>query len=156
MTEKESIQCDAACPISEFHFSVEIFGVGKICCMEVSGLDSGYEKFEYHSGDMPDFARVRMPGLRKSGDVTLKRVMFKDNKSIRNWIDQVRMNVIRRTRVTVALLDDNGAPVQSWEISNAWPKKYSEWEQFRPEDDSVFMETIVLAHEGVIPITASS
>ncbi len=67
-------------PVPEFHFSVEISDVGTISCKEVSGLDIEFDVIEYHSGDMKGFTKIKMPGLRKSGDVTLKKAIFKDDK----------------------------------------------------------------------------
>lgn len=48
------------------------------------------------------------------------------------------------------LLDEAGSPVQSWKLTNAWPKKYTV-EGFKADGNGVSMETIVLAHEGVTP-----
>lgn len=137
-------------PVPEFHFSVEISNVGKISCKEVSGLDVEFDVIEYRSGDMPGFTKVKMPGLRKSGDVTLKKAMFKDNKTLWDWINQVKMNVIQRESVTVSLPNEGRSPVQNWKLTNAWPKKYTV-EGFKADDNGVSMETIVLAHEGVTP-----
>ena len=50
----------------------------------------------------------------------------------------------------MALLDESGSPVQSWKLTNAWPKKYTV-EGFKADGNSVSMETIVIAHEGVTP-----
>lgn len=150
MAEDGSAQSAATWPVPEFHFSVEIADVGKISCKEVSGLDMEFDVIEYRSGDMPGFTKVKMPGLKKSGDVTLKKAMFKGDAKLWNWINQVKMNVIKRASVTVALLDENGNPVQKWNLTNAWPKKYTV-EGFKADGNSVSMETIVIAHEGVTP-----
>ncbi len=45
----------------------------------------------------------------------------------------------------------SGNPVQSWQVVNAWPKKM-QVEGFKAEGNSVAMETMTLAHEGVKPI----
>lgn len=73
MAETGAEQSKETWPVPEFHFSVEISNVGKISCKEVSGLDVEFDVIEYRSGDMPGFTKVKMPGMRKSGDVTLKR-----------------------------------------------------------------------------------
>ena len=120
MAEDGSAQSAATWPVPEFHFSVEISDVGKISCKEVSGLDMEFDVIEYRSGDMQGFTKVKMPGLKKSGDVTLKNAMFKDDKKLWDWINTVKMNTIKRASVTVALLDESGSPVQSWKLTNAW------------------------------------
>lgn len=137
-------------PVPEFHFSVEISNVGKISCKEVSGLDVESNVIEYRSGNMAGLTKIKMPGLRKSGDVTLKKVMSKDGKKLWDWFNQVKMNTIQRESVTIALLDESGSPVQSWKLANAWPKKYTV-EGFKADGNGVSVETIVLAHEGVAP-----
>ena len=76
--------------------------------------------------------------------------MFKDNKTLWNWISQVKMNVIQRESVTVTLLGECRSPMLSWKLTNAWPKKYTV-EGFEADGNGAFIETIVLAHEGVTP-----
>ena len=65
-------------------------------------------------------------------------------------LDQPGEDEHHRGTVTVALLDEAGSPVQSWKLTNAWPKKYTV-EGFKADGNGVSMETIVLAHEGVTP-----
>lgn len=108
MAETGAEQSKETWPVLEFHFSVEISNVGKISCKEVSGLDVEFDVIEY-----------------RSGDVTLKKAMFKDDKKLWDWINTVKMNIIQRESVTIALLDEAGSPVQSWKLTNAWPKKYT-------------------------------
>ena len=148
--ENGAAQSAQAWPVPEFHFSVEISNVGKISCKEVSGLDVESNVIEYRSGNMAGLTKIKMPGLRKSGDVTLKKVMSKDGKKLWDWFNQVKMNTIQRESVTIALLDESGSPVQSWKLTNAWPKKYTV-EGFKADGNGVSVETIVLAHEGVAP-----
>ena len=149
--ENGAVQSAQTWPIPEFHFSVEISNVGKISCKEVSGLDVEYDVIEYRAGDTPGFTKVKLPGLRKSGDITLKKALFKDEKKLWDWMNSVKMNVVQRESVTIALLDESNDPVQSWKLTNAWPKKYSV-DGFKADGTGVSMETIVLAHEGVTPV----
>lgn len=135
--------------VPEFHFIVEISDVGKIFCEEVSGLDSGFDVIEYHPGDMPRFTKSGMLGLRKGGDVTLKKAIFRYDKKLLDWFRLVTMNMIKRATVTVVLVDENNNPVQGWKLINAWPKKNT-GENSNTDSNIVAMETIVLAHEGVI------
>ena len=102
MAETGAEQSKETWPVPEFHFSVEISNVGKISCKEVSGLDVEFDVIEYRSGNMPGFTKVKMPGMRKSGDVTLKKAMFKDDKKLWDWINTIKMNIIQRESVTIA------------------------------------------------------
>ena len=121
-----------------------------ISCKEIFGIDLEFDVIEYRSGDMPGFTKVKMPGLRKSGDVTLMKAMLKDDKKLGDWINQVKMNIIQRESATIALLDEAGNPVQRWRLINVWPKKHTV-ESFKADGNGVSMETIVLVHEGVTP-----
>lgn len=137
-----------AWPLPEFYFSVELGDIGKISFKEASGLDVEYDTIEYRAGDSPIFSKIKMPGLRKNGDITLKKGIFKGDKALWDWINGVKMNTIKRETVTISLLDESGAAVQTWVLSNAWPKKISA-EGFKADGNSTAMETLILAHEGV-------
>lgn len=137
-------------PVPEFHFSVEISNVGKISCKEVSGLDAGFNTIEYRSGGMPELAKVKMPGLIKIGEVTLKKATLKGDKKVWDWINNVKMDIIQRENVTITLLNQSSCPVQNWKLTNAWLPKYTV-EGFKADGNEISMETLVLAHEGVTP-----
>ncbi|MDR0893513.1 MAG: phage tail protein [Mediterranea sp.] len=141
-------QSTQAWPMPEFYFSVKLGDQGQMSFKEVSGLDVEFDVIEYRAGDSPVFTKVKMPGLRKSGDVTLKKGIFKDDKKLWDWLNQVKMNTIKRETVTISLLDETGGVVHTWTLTNAWPKKVSA-EGFKADGNSVAMETLVLAHEGV-------
>lgn len=132
----------------DFYFKVNISNVGEISCREVSGLESEYEEITYRAGDSPVFTKLKMPGLRKAGDLTIKQGISKDDKAVLDWVDQVKQNIIQRETVTVSLLDESGNPVQTWEAVNAWPKKLTR-EKIKADENAYSFETLVIAHEGV-------
>lgn len=107
-----------------------------------------YDTIEYRAGDSPVFTKQKMPGLRKAGDVTLKKGIFKDDKAMWDWINKVKLNTIQRETVTVNLLDESGGVVKTWVVVNAWPKKITV-EGFKADGNTAAIETLVLAHEGV-------
>ena len=118
-----------AWPLPSFYFKVSISNVGDISCSEVSGLESEY-------------------GLRKAGDLTLKKGVFKDDAAMWDWLNSVKLNTVQREVVTVSLLDESGSPVKTWEAVNAWPKKLTV-EGFKSDGNTTSIETLVIAHEGV-------
>ena len=137
-----------AWPLPEFYFKVTIASVGEMSFKEVSGLDREYEVIEYRSGDSKLFAKQKMPGLIKNGEITLKKGIFISDKKFWEWIDKINLNTADRSTVTISLMDEKGAPAQSWVLTNAWPKKVSV-EGFKAEGNGVAMETLVLVHEGI-------
>ncbi len=137
-----------AWPLPSFYFKISITNVGDMSCSEVSGLEMEYDIIEYRAGDSPVFTKQKMPGLRKAGEVTLKKGIFKDDKAMWDWINKVKLNTIQRETVTINLLDESGSPVKTWEVVNAWPKKITV-EGFKADGNTAAIETLVLAHEGV-------
>lgn len=131
-----------------FYFIVSISNVGDISCSEVSGLETEYEEIIYRAGDSPVFTKLKMPGLRKAGDLTIKKGIFKNDKALWDWINKVKQNTIQREVVTVSLLDESGCPVKTWEAINAWPKKLIV-EDSKADGNTTSIETLVIAHEGV-------
>lgn len=115
---------------------------------EVSGLESEFEEITYRAGDSPIFTKMKMPGLRKAGDVTLKKGIFKGDKKMWEWLNGVKLNTIERKVITISLLDESNNPVTTWEVVNAWPKKITV-EGFKADGNTAAIETLVLAHEGV-------
>ena len=71
-----------AWPLPSFYFKVSISNVGDISCSEVSGLETEYEEITYRAGDSPVFTKLKMPGLKKAGDLTLKKGIFKDDSRV--------------------------------------------------------------------------
>lgn len=141
-------QSTQAWPLPSFYFKVSISNVGDMSCSEVSGLEMEYDMIEYRAGDSKEFTKMKMPGLRKSGDITLKKGIFKDDKAMWDWINSVKLNTIQRETVTISLLDESNSPVKTWEVVNAWPKKITV-EGFKADSNTAAIETLVLAHEGV-------
>lgn len=144
-TQSQSTQ---AWPLASFYFKVSISNVGDISCSEVSGLESEFDVIEYRAGDSPIFTKLKMPGLRKTSDVTLKKGIFKSDTAMWNWLNGVKLNTIQREIVTISLLDETGSPAQTWELVNAWPKKVSV-DSFKSDGNAVAIEILVIAHEGV-------
>ncbi|WP_294606294.1 phage tail protein [uncultured Bacteroides sp.] len=137
-----------AWPLPSFYFKVSVTDVGDISCSEVSGLETEYDMIEYRAGDSPIFTKQKMPGMRKTSDVTLKKGVFKDDKAMWDWINGIKLNTIKRATVTISLLDESGNPVKTWELTNAWPKKITV-EGFKADGNTAAIETLILAHEGV-------
>lgn len=137
-----------AWPLPSFYFKVSISNVGDISCSEVSGLETEYEEITYRAGDSPVFTKQKMPGLRKAGDLTIKKGIFKDDKALWDWMNKVKLNTIQREVVTVSLLDESGGIAKTWVATNAWPKKLTV-EGFKSDSNTTSIETLVIAHEGV-------
>ena len=142
--EKQS----APWPIPMFHFKVTIGSKGEIAFQEVSGLDTEYDIIDYRAGNSPEFTTVRMTGLKKHSDITLKKGMFKDNTALFDYFASVKMNTVARETVTIQLLDEEHKPLFTWTLKNAVPKKVT-GASLSAKTSEAAMEELVLAHEGL-------
>lgn len=134
-------------PIPTFHFAVK-FDDKEIAFQEVSGLDTEYDVMEYRNGNSAEYSTVKMPGLKKASDITLKKGMFKDDTALFDYFAEVKMNVIARKTVTVSLVDENSKVLFVWTLKNAFPKKVT-GASLNAKTSDVAIEEIVLAHEGL-------
>ena len=135
-------------PRANYRFMVDIgMGEGEVPFQEVSGLDVETQIIEYRAGNSPTFSTIKMPGIQKSGNVTLKKGIFaKDNKFF-EWQRNIKLNTTQRTTVTIKLLDESGAPVMTWTLANAWPTKITGTDM-KSDGNEVAVESIEIAHEG--------
>lgn len=148
MADDGSVQSQTVWPISKFYFSVDIGDQKNLAFQEVSGLDIEAQIIEYRNGNSPVFSTIKMPGIQKSGNVTLKKGVFvKDNK-FWDWYNQIKMNTIKRETVVIKLLDEAGAPTMTWTLLNAWPTKITGTD-LKSDGNEVAVETLEIAHEGL-------
>lgn len=137
----------ATYPLPKFHFLVQ-WGGTRIGFSEVTGLDIQLEPIEYREGSSPQFSKIKMPGLQKFSNITLKRGTISDDKEFYTWIKTVKMNTIERRDLTISLLNENREPVISWKVINAFPIKVQA-SDLKADGNEVAIETIELAHEGL-------
>ena len=152
MADDGSKQSAALWPLPKFHFQVK-WDSQVMSFQEVSGLDIQSEEIKYRAGDSPVFSVIKMPGMTKYGNVTMKKGIFKGDNKFWDWISQIKMNTIKRLPVTISLLDEEGKPTMVWTLSNAWPTKVSGTD-LKDEGNEVAIETIEIVHEGLIVANA--
>ena len=147
MPDEGAAQAGSVWPVPKFRFEVKWDGV-VMHFQEVSGLDVESQPIEYRHGDSPQFSAVKMPGLRKYSDVTMKKGVFKSDPKFWDWFNQIKMNTLQRKPVTIRLLDEAGAPMMVWTLANAWPTTITSTD-LKAEGNEVAVETLVIAHEGL-------
>lgn len=135
-------------PLPKFHFQVD-WGGAKLSFTEVSGLDVETEVIEYRDGLMPVYAKQKMPGMQKYGNVTLKRGVFAADNEFFDWWNTVALNTVERRDVTISLLNENHEPVMVWKVQNAWPAKVAGTD-LKADGNEIAIETIELAHDGLV------
>jgi phage tail-like protein len=134
-------------PYLVFHFLVEIDGMQPAAFKSVSGLDSETEVVEYRTGDMKSPSSLKLPGLHKSANITLKRGMTRD-LSLWQWYKTVLDGEADRRNGVITLLDDSLQAVLRWQFRNGWIRKW-EGPDLDASKNEVAIESIEIAHEGL-------
>lgn len=137
----------ATYPIPAFHFQID-WGGSNLGFSEVSGLNIEQQVIEYRDGLSPEFSTIKMPGIRKYGNITLKRGVIKTDNDFYKWLNTTKMNIVERRDLTISLLDEEHNPVMVWSVKNAWPTKI-ESPSLKADGNEVAIESIEVAHEGV-------
>ncbi|SHK70171.1 phage tail protein [Fibrobacter sp. UWH6] len=147
MAEDGSTQSTNIWPLPKFHFSVK-WGDQEMSFQEVTGLDAQSEEIKYRTGDSAVFSVIKMPGLIKYSNVTMKKGIFKGDNKFWDWFNQIKQNTIKRIDIVISLLDETSAPTMVWTLKNAWPTKISGYE-LKAEGNEVAVESIEIVHEGL-------
>ncbi len=147
MADDGSAQSKTIWPLPKFHFQVK-WDSNVMSFQEVSGLDIEAQTIEYRSGDSKEFSTVKMPGIKKTGNVTMKKGVFKSDNKFWDWFNQIKMNTVKRVPVTISLLDEAGSATMVWTLANAWPTKITGTD-LKADGNEVAVESIEIAHEGL-------
>jgi phage tail-like protein len=136
-------------PLPVFHFSVSLGGGSPIGFSEVSGLSQEIQAIEYRDGLMSSTTLpLKSPGLKKAGNITLKRGMVTSNNDLYNWLNNNGSPGADRRDITITLLNDENDPVFIWSITQAWPVKV-EGPGLKATGNETAIESIELVHEGI-------
>jgi phage tail-like protein len=135
-------------PLPKFHFEVN-WGGTKIGFTEVSGMEVETEVIEYRDGASKEYSKLKMPGMRKYSNITLKRGTFKSDNEFFDWFNEVKLNTITRRDITISLLDEEHSPVVVWKVKNAWPTKVTSTD-LKADGNETAIETMELVHEGLV------
>jgi phage tail-like protein len=134
-------------PQPKFHFQVE-WGGARIGFTEASGLDVETEVIEYREGASPEYSKLKIPGMQKYPNVTLKRGVFKSDNEYFEWWNTVALNTVERRDVIVSLLNEAHEPVVVWKVKNAWPAKIASTD-LKADGNEIAIESVELAHDGL-------
>ena len=134
-------------PLPVFHFSVQ-WGKTEIAFAEVTGLNIEVQPIEYRDGLNPDFTPQKMSGLKKYGNITMKRGVFAGDNKYFDWVKGIKMNKPQRQDITISLLNEDHKPVMVWKVSNAWPTKLTS-PDLKASANEAALETLEIAHEGI-------
>lgn len=135
-------------PLPKFHFQVD-WGGAKLSFTEVTGLDMQVEVIEYRHSDSKDFSKIKMPGMRKFSNITLKRGTFLGDSDYYNWLSEIQDDRANTRRdVVIRLLNERHEPVAAWKAIRCFPVKVQA-SDLKADGNEVAIETVEIAHEGL-------
>lgn len=132
-------------PIRNFRYKVSVGGT-EAGFNEVTGFEVSMDTIEYREGDDPT-TPYKLPGLTKYSNITLKHGVT-SSMDLYNWIKDCTEGKVERKVVTIIALGEDGSPLATWEIVEAWPVKYTA-PDFNAMGSEVAIESLELAHEGL-------
>ena len=138
-------------PYMQFNFLVDL-GDGttdgvQAGFQEVSSIGTDVVVTEYRNGNAKENSVMKLTGLNRVGDVTLKRGLI-GSLHLFAWLDQIRNGDQGALRtVTIQLQnEDHTATVQTWKLLRARIVKHVSG-SFNAKGHDVAIEEIVLAYE---------
>ncbi|KIC95400.1 phage tail protein [Flavihumibacter solisilvae] len=142
----------ASYPIPVFYFKVS-WNNQDIGFSDVSGLTQEIQAIEYRDGLTGHAAALKIPGIPKVNNIILKRGIVQKNNDLFNWFNNNGAPNVERRDIIITLLNDEGAPVMIWTISQAFPVK-CEGPGLKATGNEIAIESIELTHEGISLKTA--
>ena len=138
-------------PYTQFNFLVDLGnGVTEgpaAGFQEVSGIGMEVTVTEYRNGNSKENSVMKITGLSKSTDVTMKRGII-GSLDLYQWLNQIRngdQNALRTVTIQLQSEDRTGI-VQTWKLLRARIIKHTSG-PFNAKSADVAMEEMVLAYE---------
>ena len=148
-TSRETIKSDYPLPV--FNYKVEIDGE-TIGFSEVSGLEIVYETITYMESPVGEGTgpnMMFMPGMGTPVNVTLSKgyVRSSNINILYNWLvgseDGIRSNTVTKKDIFVRLCDEEGNPVVTWTVKDAFPTKLTA-PSFNASSNEIAIESLEL------------
>ena len=152
----------SAYPLTKMNFLVTVDSIaGPAAFSAVTGIEATVDVIEFRQGNSGSLAPVKIPGLVKHGNVTLK-MGYIVSSAFKTWVMECvseRRGQIPRQNVTIELIDINsGSPTslvtssqgaRQWTLTNAWVTKYTAPDMDAKNSD-VAIESVEIAYEELV------
>lgn len=162
MATYESEVKGLAYPLTKMNFLVNVESIEATAAFsEVTGIEATVDVIEFRQGNASSLSPVKIPGLVKHGNVTLKFGYTLDS-AFKTWITECVSETrgeMPRNNVQIEMIDINGgAPstltqavtgTRVWTLTNAWVTKYNA-PDFDAKTSDVAIESVELAYEELV------
>ena len=135
-------------PLRNFRFRLEIDGLQTAGFSAVTIGATTTDVVDYREGTDPAHVR-KLSGLTRYGNVTLSHGVT-TSLELFDWHQRIVNGQIaaNRKNVAIVVLDQTGADVARYVVTDAWPIKYDPGD-LNAKGNDVFIETLELVNEGV-------
>ncbi len=130
-------------PIPVYYYEVTIDDMAPIAFSEVSGLSIEYDTVTYQDGMSYKEGQKHMPARSKPVNLSLKKGIVRADSQLFDWISTVKLNTVTKKTVIISLKDEADAPVVTWKVDNAFPKKLDA-PGFKADSNDVAIENLDL------------
>lgn len=134
-------------PFRGFNFRVEIDKTPVAGFRECSGLSFTTDAVEYRNGNEKTLHVRKLTGLRKFGNIVLKRG-FTKHKELYQWYRNVLNGVNDRRTGSIVLMDEQDKDVLRWNFEAGWISKW-EGPMFNATSNDVVIENLEITVERV-------
>ncbi len=149
-----------AYPLTKMNFlvSVPLDGGAMAAFSEVTGIESTVDVIEFRQGNAHSLAPVKIPGLVKHGNITLK-MGYTIGNGFKKWIEDCvssTRGAMPRKEIVIELLDIRDEAPSSvynttrgnviWTLKDAWVCKYV-GPDLNASTSEVAIETVEIAYE---------
>lgn len=152
-----------AYPLTKMNFLVSVDELeGTLAAFnEVTGIDASVDVIEFRQGNAHSLSPVKIPGLVKHGNITLK-MGYTIGNSFKEWIaacTSPTRGLMPRHTITIELIDIRETGVDSayttvggqvfWTLKEAWVAKYT-GPDLNATASEVAIESVEIAYEELI------
>ncbi len=134
-------------PYRAYNYIVELAGAASAGFSEASGLTFDVDPVDYREGTDPQLHVRKLTGLRKFGNIALKRGITQ-NRELWDWYKEVLNGVVQRRNGAITLRDEEYNDVLRWEFSEGWISKW-EGPSMNASGNEVAIESIEITVERV-------
>ena len=151
-------------PLTKMNFFVQVDGINAMAAFnEVTGIEATVDVIEFRQGNAHSLAPVKIQGLVKHGNVTLK-MGYTRNQQFKVWmmdcVNERRKETVRKD-ITIELIDivakDSPATAVTavtdatltWILKNAWVTKYTGVD-LNSSNSEVAIESVEIAYEELV------
>ena len=129
-----------------FHFAVR-FSISDaendLQFQSVSGLSVEYDVETIKEGGENRFEH-KIPVRTKYSDLVLKRGFLNDSQVLKWCLDAFENRTFTPADVQIILYNEKHEPLKTWNVSHAWPRKWSV-SDFNAEESSLVIESLELS-----------